>query len=955
MSESTSESNAIDDYDQQFQNFLLSSGYIDAGDYAANLTLTARNQIIRKDGEFYIPTAVVDLPYITSGNWSTEEALFSPIGDRALRQQLAMPTGSSLVMFRQYDTVPEAIVRPVLSKLRDTLSVFDFLTAEQREDAFMRRASVDTGPRFQMALDFAKHGKLIVQPGCVFATSQEIIARYATRLEGGGRGMVMYPFDKRNIPNTQLRTLGDGTLYKTVKTRRKYRGSASDPQDDPISAVLNIQHQNFNIGHLNVHISYDETRIYSEPNYLGDDWDTAIFVGCRLHFKIKDSAATGCARVANIYYDVTRGKGLPELKGWDGIRHPVDNQFGGDGATIEDVVTWGGRWGLVILGASPKEGLISYGRDYTVRLTTTLVSQPLNGDTLTYGDQVFTFVNEPPALGQVQIGATTTETAQRLVEAATIVSDSQLPVPKFRTALFLANANEILALEREAGTNSFQNTFSASASSSARIVLSGNTPNVTADPAPYYDEELGTTVPDTRGSYGFSDFAALNNQFFGSNHPTATARVTIRSDKNWILEGLSAGSVYIDGLAGNSSRKLQGHRFFNNRFDGKYDPFNLRLGRTHRDEFFGNHWDGTATTGYKNPDGTNVGQSARNFKYGPTTKIPGITQRTRLYSMDSIPWADYFTWESGDGSALDRNGGLIATGSVQIERAGNLLMNSYYSTTGTSEIVANCGTNGYIVQRYRSGGAALTLASIRYGAATGVLEVNSRYELVQSGNLDPSSTNGSWIRWRLGSQSMMRHTADEFIIYSNFRATTTGKNLGTASVPWENGYIKNAWTVTSDASRKTAVRPLNEQELRVGSRLAREPGVFQWLASIEEKGAEKARLHHGMTVQRAGQIMVEEGLDPAAYGFYCHDEWLDEWDQEPDTEQPSGQLDEEGNPLMHVVPGARVLVRAAGSLFGFREGPLHMLLIRALAHERDMDAHRLDLLESRLAAIEKKF
>lgn len=83
--------------EQSFQNFLLSSGYQDLGEYASGLQITTRNQIFRKDGEMYRAGADLDLPYTTTGDWATEGDSFVVVGDAALRQELAGPGGVAMV------------------------------------------------------------------------------------------------------------------------------------------------------------------------------------------------------------------------------------------------------------------------------------------------------------------------------------------------------------------------------------------------------------------------------------------------------------------------------------------------------------------------------------------------------------------------------------------------------------------------------------------------------------------------------------------------------------------------------------------------------------------------------------------------------------------------------------------------------------------------------------------
>lgn len=861
-----------------------------------------------------------------------------------------------------------AIARTFQGKMRDRVSVMDFLTPEQRENARLRLGTIDCGPALQAAINAAGHGELDWPGGHIFGCGQELIVRYGQKWTGGGRGMMLYPFSNKNVPNTRIVTTGNGNAYKTIKTRRNYRGSAADPQDAPLSAILNIQHQNFDMGEIGVHCWYDESTIASNPNNLGHDWDVGVFVGCRLHCKINMVAVTGCFRMASVYHDVTRGLGLPELIGWDGIRHPTDDQYGGDGCSMNELITWGGRWGVVVLGSLPKAGFISYGKDYKVNLTVTFSALPEINDTVTLGGRLFQFVAEPSSLGQVQRGATIAECVINLEAACVDVFESDEVATVFRTGLYLSSTDTLYCFARDANSNAFQNTFTASTVSGGRIVLSGATPSVIADPAPYYDQELGTAIADGRGSYGFSDFTIKDSQIFGSDHPSKYARVAIRPDKNWLLDD-SAGSYWIDGLAGNAARKLQGHRYFNVRFDGSLDPFNVRLGRTFRDEFFGCHWDGTGTVGYKNPDGSDVSANWRDNKYGIVTNIPGITGRTRFYGRDATPMTQYFKYSKGTASIMDGLGRSILTGDTEI-MYGNLRISSYESAAGSAELILNGGSAGSTVIRFKKAGAGATVASLRMNSSNndfrlvgtgpltmsgtsftlsgsaGTSSVTAAGELVLSGAQE--SAGAVYFRLRMGAASMLRADDTTLISYTDFTANATNtRSLGRAGTVWSNLFVQNAPTVTSDATKKSPVRSLIEKELAAGSRLLREIGIYQWLESLEEKGADGARLHVGMTVQRACEVMNEEGLDPMRYGFICYDEWEDQYDVEAEYEVETGEQDQDGNQIKVKVPAKATLVKKAGCLYGFREGPLHGLMLRSLAAEMDGVLVRLAALEAK--------
>ncbi|EKT4543543.1 hypothetical protein QEM15_005814, partial [Pseudomonas putida] len=107
-----------------FQQFLISSGYQSLGDYAAGINITARNQVLRKDGEYYRIAANVDVPYTTTGIWSAESNKFVSVGDAALRQELGRPTGTELVGHRASST---GVGRTLFEHLADfRVSVKDY-------------------------------------------------------------------------------------------------------------------------------------------------------------------------------------------------------------------------------------------------------------------------------------------------------------------------------------------------------------------------------------------------------------------------------------------------------------------------------------------------------------------------------------------------------------------------------------------------------------------------------------------------------------------------------------------------------------------------------------------------------------------------------------------------------------------------------------------------------------
>lgn len=183
-------------------------------------------------------------------------------------------------------------------------------------------------------------------------------------------------------------------------------------------------------------------------------------------------------------------------------------------------------------------------------------------------------------------------------------------------------------------------------------------------------------------------------------------------------------------------------------------------------------------------------------------------------------------------------------------------------------------------------------------------------------------------RWEVSSSGILRPMTDGDL------------QLGTASLRISEIFAATGAINTSDARLKTPVRDVGAAELQVGRRLVREIGVWQWLSEIVDKGEDVARLHVGPTVQAAIAIFEESGLDPMRYGMVCYNEWPDELEAvEAQTQEVT---DVGGNVTLHeVVPATTRVVRPAGSLYGFREGQVHALMLRALAV--DFDALRADV------------
>lgn len=83
------------DKESRFQAFLLSSGYVSKGDYAAGVVLAERNEYVAVDAAttgtspgLYRPNASATLPLTLTGAWVNDSANLVLLGDDALRQEI---------------------------------------------------------------------------------------------------------------------------------------------------------------------------------------------------------------------------------------------------------------------------------------------------------------------------------------------------------------------------------------------------------------------------------------------------------------------------------------------------------------------------------------------------------------------------------------------------------------------------------------------------------------------------------------------------------------------------------------------------------------------------------------------------------------------------------------------------------------------------------------------------
>ncbi|QOE09560.1 hypothetical protein IE322_05725 [Pseudomonas asiatica] len=141
-------SQAQDERDAQYQQKLTAMGWLVIGDYAAGLTISTGDQVFKYEGEYYKPKASTALPYTTTGVWANESNKFLSVGDGVLRQELAQPTGDTLVKTRSGRTQRQ--------KNDEWVSVADYGgTPTGDSTASVAAAAAAAGPDGQIYIPFS--------------------------------------------------------------------------------------------------------------------------------------------------------------------------------------------------------------------------------------------------------------------------------------------------------------------------------------------------------------------------------------------------------------------------------------------------------------------------------------------------------------------------------------------------------------------------------------------------------------------------------------------------------------------------------------------------------------------------------------------------------------------------------------------------------------------------------
>lgn len=405
----------------------------------------------------------------------------------------------------------------------------------------------------------------------------------------------------------------------------------------------------------------------------------------------------------------------------------------------------------------------------------------------------------------------------------------------------------------------------------------------------YYDEQLKTTVSDSRGNFGFSDFYVEVGRIFGPEHHSMyrlknpVGYGVELTEATMMAEPTDApAAVYISGLAGNGNHTIHGIRFLGTRLSS-FEAFRVRLDYAARPMFIACHIEGSGVT-CKDTQGNDI--TVADHWYG---HIAGSinSKKLQVYGGVSTTGFDFafkyyfgsdFTWynERGDAYVRSLNGVqdyidiFLSRDRVRVARftQNTLTLPTGIAISSTQEDLDLRGEVGYGI-RLRSGNETLALftpnSGLSFYGTAGTIKAGAA-------ELDLWAGETFGVRLRSGSTSLATVTQDGILSYgASFVVAPVSDNtapVGTASRRASTIYLGTSPQVTSDADAKTEVGAIPAEVLAAWADV-------EWVRYKLVDGTSN-RWHTGLIAQQVIAAFAAHGLDAREYGVVCWEEWEEE-------------------------------------------------------------------------------
>jgi hypothetical protein len=129
------------------------------------------------------------------------------------------------------------------------------------------------------------------------------------------------------------------------------------------------------------------------------------------------------------------------------------------------------------------------------------------------------------------------------------------------------------------------------------------------------------------------------------------------------------------------------------------------------------------------------------------------------------------------------------------------------------------------------------------------------------------------------------------------------RDVGAASIRWDDVYATNGTIQTSDQNEKQQIASLTDAEMTAAKAISKLFKTFKWNDSVAEKG-DAARTHSGVIAQDVEQAMTDAGLNAGDYAFFISSTWWETQTEVPAVEAVEAveaTYDEDGDVLTEAV------------------------------------------------------
>ncbi len=413
------------------------------------------------------------------------------------------------------------------------------------------------------------------------------------------------------------------------------------------------------------------------------------------------------------------------------------------------------------------------------------------------------------------------------------------------------------------------------------------------DPAPlFYDELSNQKVEDLRGTFGFSDFTMIACSIYGTDHHSSYRRDSATGN---YLTDPSGGSMFIDGMAGNSSGCVQGMRFISTRF-ATFEPFKVKLDQANRVQFIGCHFEHRGGIERRTSNGKQLKfDDTDTYEYITCTKktdnivIFGGTNHASRPGSKYIPANVHIHnfAPAGTVTGTSTTDTLVAAGFEAIKDELNLR-----SARPSSPIIFQQGDNN--------------TAAIDKEGFTFLSNIENPTISSTSGHLNLNAPTDSNIYFRIGNSS------GTFIDKTALKPSKDNEmNLGTPSLRFKQIYSVTGLINTSDRNAKKDIKPISDKVLDAWSEVGY--SQYRFIDKVEPKNMQ-ARIHFGIIAQEIKVAFERHGLNAFDYGILYYDEWNDIYEE----------ITEEKTPLTLPIK-KKEKVRSSGKLYSIRPDECLML------------------------------